>query len=108
GNGSIAQRLGRFRPRFDSFRSGIVCEPRGSEVVVGALLLAPVSQDACTAVIFFNDVSYLGMCGHGTIGVLTTLAHLGRIGAGLHQVETPVGTVQATLHDDGSVTVENV
>src|SRR5580693_3325419 len=69
GNGSIAERLELFRTRFDSFRSGIVCEPRGSEVVVGALLLAPVSQDACTAVIFFNDVSYLGMCGHGTIGV---------------------------------------
>ena len=108
GNGSIAERLERFRTRFDSFRSGIVCEPRGSEVVVGALLLAPVSQDACTAVIFFNDVSYLGMCGHGTIGVLTTLAHLGRIGRGVHRLETPVGTVQAILHEDGSVTVENV
>ena len=108
GHGPIAERLQRFRTQFDHFRSGIVCEPRGSEVVVGALLLAPVQQDACTAVIFFNDVSYLGMCGHGTMGVLTTLAHLGRIGAGLHKLETPVGTVQATLHDDGTVTVENV
>ena len=108
GHGSIAERLQRFRTQFDHFRSGIVCEPRGSEVVVGALLLAPVQQDACTAVIFFNDVSYLGMCGHGTMGVLTTLAHLGRIGAGLHKLETPVGTVQATLHNDGTVTVENV
>jgi 4-hydroxyproline epimerase len=108
GNGTIAERLQRLRMQFDHFRSGIVCEPRGSEVVVGALLLAPVSPNACTAVIFFNDVNYLGMCGHGIIGVLTTLAHLGRIGAGLHQVETPVGTVQATLHDDGSVTVVNV
>jgi 4-hydroxyproline epimerase len=108
GNGSIAERLERFRTQFDYFRSGIVCEPRGSEVVVGALLLTPVSQDACTAVIFFNDVSYLGMCGHGTIGVLTTLAHLGRIGAGVHRLETPVGTMQAILHEDGSVTVENV
>jgi 4-hydroxyproline epimerase len=108
GNGSIAERLELFRTRFDSFRSGIVCEPRGSEVVVGALLLDPVSQDASAAVIFFNDVSYLGMCGHGAIGVLTTLAHLGRIGEGVHQLETPVGTVQTILHEDGSVTVENV
>ena len=108
GDGSIADRLRRFETQFDHFRSGIVCEPRGSEVVVGALLLDPIQDDSCAAVIFFNDVGYLGMCGHGTIGVLTTLAHLGRIGAGTHKIETPVGVVQATLHADGSVTVENV
>jgi 4-hydroxyproline epimerase len=76
--------------------------------MVGALLLEPVHPTSSAAVIFFNDVGYLGMCGHGTIGVLTTLAHMGRIGLGLHNIETPVGTVQATLHEDGSVTVENV
>jgi 4-hydroxyproline epimerase len=108
GQGPISERLERFRSQFDDFRSGIVCEPRGSEVVVGALLLDPVEADASAAVIFFNDVGYLGMCGHGTIGVLTTLAHLGRIGLGAHKIETPVGTVQATLHEDKSVTVENV
>jgi 4-hydroxyproline epimerase len=108
GTGSIAERLQRFCTQFDHFRSGIVCEPRGSEVVVGALLLDPVEPDSSAGVIFFNDVGYLGMCGHGTIGVLTTLAHLGRIGVGLHRIETPVGTIQATLHEDGSVTVENV
>jgi 4-hydroxyproline epimerase len=108
GDGPLPERLQRFSSQFDHFRSGIVCEPRGSEVVVGALLLKPVQSDSSAAVIFFNDVGYLGMCGHGTIGVLTTLAHLGQIGAGLHNIETPVGTVQATLHADGSVTVENV
>jgi len=108
GTGSISDRLQRFCTEFDHFRSGIVCEPRGSEVVVGALLLEPIEPDSSAAVIFFNDVGCLGMCGHGTIGVLTTLAHLGRIGPGLHKIETPVGTIQATLHDDGSVTVENV
>ena len=108
GRGSIAERLQRFCTEFDHFRSGIVCEPRGSEVVVGALLLDPVQAESCAAVIFFNDVGYLGMCGHGTIGVLTTLAHLGRIGPGMHKIETAVGTVQATLHQDGTVTVENV
>jgi 4-hydroxyproline epimerase len=108
GRGPISERLQLFCTRFDHFRSGIVCEPRGSEVVVGALLLEPVDPQSATAVIFFNDVGYLGMCGHGTIGVLTTLAHLGRIGVGSHRIETPVGTVQGTLHEDGSVTVENV
>ena len=108
GNGPIAERLQRFSTEFDHFRSGVVCEPRGSEVVVGALLLKPVEPDSTAAVIFFNDVGFLGMCGHGTIGVLTTLAHLGRIGPGLHRIETPVGTVQATMHEDKSVTVDNV
>jgi 4-hydroxyproline epimerase len=108
GNGPIAERLRRFSTQFDHFRSAVVCEPRGSEVVVGALLLEPVQPDSTAAVIFFNDVGYLGMCGHGTIGVLTTLAHLGKAGVGLHKIETPVGIVQATLHEDKTVTVENV
>jgi 4-hydroxyproline epimerase len=108
GTGAIAKRLQRFRESFDHFRSAIVCEPRGSEVVVGALLLEPVHADSSAAVIFFNDVGYLGMCGHGTVGLLITLAHLGKIDVGLHRIETPVGIVEATLHEDRSVTVDNV
>jgi 4-hydroxyproline epimerase len=96
------------RETFDSFRAGVVCEPRGSEVVVGALLCPPVDPGSATGVIFFNDVGYLGMCGHGTIGVIATLAHLGRIAPGVHYVETPVGTVRTQLHTDGSVSVQNV
>jgi 4-hydroxyproline epimerase len=64
------------------FGAGVVFEPRGSEVVVGALLCEPVDPTAAAGVIFFNDVGYLGMCGHGTIGLVTTLAHLGRIATG--------------------------
>jgi len=101
-------RVQLLRERHDSFRSGVVSEPRGSEVVVGALLCDPVDPAAATGVIFFNDVGYLGMCGHGTIGVVTTLAHLGRIAPGVHTIETPVGTVCTELHPDGSVSVENV
>lgn len=108
GHGGMAERLQHLRKHFDGFRSGVVCEPRGSEVVVGALLLTPQNPQASAGVIFFNDVGYLGMCGHGTIGLITTLAHLRRIGPGLHRVETPVGDVEACLHDDGSVTVSNV
>ncbi len=108
GSGAIAERLARFRQEFDGFRAGVVCEPRGSEVVVGALLLEPVAVDSAAAVIFFNDVGYLGMCGHGTIGVVRTLAYLGRIGVGRHRIETAVGDVWATLRRDGSVSVENV
>ena len=108
GSGPITERVNRFRTEFDHFRSGIVCEPRGSEVVVGALLVDPIHPDSAAAVIYFNDVGYLGMCGHGTIGLVTTLAHLGRIGPGTHRIETPVGIVSTELHADGSVTVANV
>lgn len=108
GKGSLQERLNLFRDEYDSFRAGVVSEPRGSEVIVGALLCEPVNPEAAAGVIFFNDVGYLGMCGHGTIGLITTLAHLGRIGPGHHAIETPVGTVYTQLHGNGSVSVQNV
>ncbi len=108
GTGDLPGRLKRLQRDFDDFRCGVVCEPRGSEVVVGALLCKPVNPESAAAVIFFNDVGYLGMCGHGTIGVVTTLAHMGRIGPGVHRIETPVGTVSTRLHEDGRVSVSNV
>src|SRR5205085_11894258 len=89
-------------------RSASVNEPRGSDVLVGALLVPPSDMGCAAGVIFFNNVGYLGMCGHGTIGVVATLAHLRRIQPGEHRLETPVGVVTATLHASGEVSVENV
>ena len=83
-------------------------EPRGSDVLVGAMLVEPADKSCVTGVIFFNNVGPLQMCGHGTIGLVVTLAHLGRIRPGEHRIETCVGVVTATLHDDGSVSVSNV
>jgi 4-hydroxyproline epimerase len=108
GGGSLAARRERFRREFDHWRSAIACEPRGSDTMVGALLLPAVDKDACAGVIFFNNVGYLGMCGHGSIGVIRTLAHLGRVAPGLHKLETPVGTVGVELHEDGRVSIDNV
>ena len=108
GTGPLPDRVERFRREFDPYRSAIVNEPRGSDVVVGALLCEPTDRRCAAGVIFFNNVGYLGMCGHGTIGVVETLRHLGRIGPGAHALETPVGIVTATLQDDGSIAVENV
>jgi len=108
GNGTLAERRQRFRDVHDAWRRALVCEPRGSDVVVGALLCAPLEASSACGVIFFNNVGYLGMCGHGTIGLIATLAHLGRIEPGDHRIETPVGTVTATLHPEGSVSVANV
>ena len=108
GSGPVAQRRRVFQSKFDSFRSAIVNEPRGSDVVVGALLVEPEDRACATGVIFFNNVGYLGMCGHGTIGLLVTLAHLGKIQPGEHRIESPVGVVTTTLHPDGKVSVGNV
>jgi 4-hydroxyproline epimerase len=108
GTGPLSKRLQRFRDQHDSFRSAVVNEPRGSDVMVGALLCEPTDPGCVAGVIFFNNVGYLGMCGHGTIGLVATLAHMGRIAPGEHRIETPVGIVGAILHDSGEVTVSNV
>jgi len=108
GRGSIAERLNVFRGQHDGFRSAVVNEPRGSDVVVGAALLEPSDPSCAAGVIFFNNVGYLGMCGHGTIGLIATLYHMGRIRPGQHRIETPVGVVTATLHENGEVSVANV
>jgi len=108
GGGSVADQLKIFREHYDAFRSAVVNEPRGSDVIVGASLVKPADPSCVAGVIFFNNVGYLGMCGHGSIGLIATLAHMGRIGPGEHRVETPVGIVTATFHKSGEVSVENV
>ncbi len=108
GQGTLAERRERFQREFDRFRSAIVNEPRGSDVVVGALVVEPQDQSCAAGVIFFNNVGYLGMCGHGSIGFIVTLAHQGRIKPGEHRIETPVGVITATLHPTGEVSVGNV
>jgi 4-hydroxyproline epimerase len=106
--GSAAEKLEFFRQHHDLFRSAVVNEPRGSDVLVGGILVEPANQSCVAGVIFFNNVGYLGMCGHGTIGLIATLAHIGRIKPGEHKIETPVGIVTATLHGDQTVSVTNV
>jgi 4-hydroxyproline epimerase len=108
GTGTMAERLERFRRDHDDLRSAIVREPRGHDAIVGALLCEPADERAAAGVIFFNNVGYLGMCGHGTIGLVRTLEHMGKITPGKHVIETPVGNVEAVLQPDGYVSITNV
>jgi 4-hydroxyproline epimerase len=108
GSGGLAQRLAVLREKHDWLRSSVVNEPRGSDVMVGALLCKPSDPTCAAAVIFFNNVGYLHMCGHGTIGVAVTLAHLGRLTLGQHRLETPVGIVTVWLEDQNTASIENV
>jgi 4-hydroxyproline epimerase len=108
GGGTLAQRRATFAQMHDAFRSAVVNEPRGSDVIVGALLVPPTDPTCCAGVIFFNNVGTLGMCGHGTIGLGVTLGHLGRIGAGVHRLETPVGVVSFEYDGKNAVAIDNV
>ena len=108
GDGPLAERLALFRQRHDTYRRAIVNEPRGSDPLVGALLCRPHRPDCQVGVIFFNNVGYLGMCGHGTIGLIASLAALSRCSPGPIRIDTPVGLVEARLHEDGRIDVANV
>ncbi len=92
----------------DHLRKASICEPRGHDAMVGALLTPPINSGSITGVIFFNDVGYLGMCGHALIGTVSTLKFMGKIGSGKMRIDTPAGTVSAELGEDGMVTLENV
>jgi 4-hydroxyproline epimerase len=108
GSGTVAQKRERFQAQQDAFRRAVICEPRGSDVLVGALLCPPSEPECAAGVIFFNNVGYLGMCGHGTIGVAVTLGHLSRITGGRYFLETPVGWVAIEYDGANTVSFENV
>jgi len=108
GGGSLRERQRLLGEHADWLRTSLCLEPRASEAAVGALLCEPDSAANDAAVIFFNNNGYLGMCGHGMIGLVATLEYMGRMTPGRYRIETPVGVVQATLHGRGRVTVANV
>ncbi len=108
GSGSLAERAARLEAEHLDFCASVVLEPRGHDAVIGALLVPPSDPDCVTGVIYFNNLQNLGMCGHATIGLAVTLAHLGRIAPGRHKFETPVGVVEVTLHDANTASVVNV
>jgi 4-hydroxyproline epimerase len=105
---TMAERRDDLRARYDHLRRAVVREPRGHDAIVGALLTPPVTPDAVAGIIFFNNGTYLGMCGHGLIGVVRTLEYLDRVAPGVSRYDTPVGTVSAELAADGAVTIQNV
>lgn len=108
GDGPMSDRRERFRANHDAFRRALVSEPRGSEPMVGALLCPPHDPASSAGVVFFDNAGYLGMCGHGTMGLVVTLQYLGQLKPGRTTIETPVGPVRTELHGNGEVTVENV
>jgi proline racemase len=108
GRGPLSERVKILKEKHDEFRSAVVSEPRGSDVMVGALLCEPHEPGCQFGVVFFNNIGCLGMCGHGTIGLVVSLAHLGRVKPGSVRIDTPVGPIEAMLHANGEVSFNNV
>ena len=108
GNGDISQRAKIFENDFQDLRRAVIGEPRGSEVMVGALLCEPDNAENDAGVIFFDNAGLLNMCGHGTIGFAVTLNYMGKIGLGAYQLETRVGNVGIELLQRDRVRIKNV
>ena len=105
---TLSERVCFMKENQEHLRTGAICEPRGHNAIVGALLTPPENPESLTGVIFFNDVGYIGMCGHAMIGTVETLRHLGKLNSHKALIDTPVGTVSIEIGDDGNVTVANV
>lgn len=108
GPGSLADRARRLAEEHEASYRSVMLEPRGQVAMVGALLVEPSEPDCAAGVIYFDADAVLGMCGHGTIGLTVTLAHMGRIAPGTHRIDTPVGVVEVALSDANTVTVTNI
>ena len=107
GGGDMGERRARLLES-SAFRQAVIGEPRGSDVLVGAVLSDGVDAASAASVVYFDAAGCLYMCGHGTIGVAVTLGYLGRIGAGRHQLDTPAGPVAAEYDGAHTVTIHNV
>ena len=104
GAGSLEDRTRVFAEKFDHVRTSVILEPRGSDAMVGALLCEPTDPRCATGVIFFNKTGYLGMCGHGAIGVAVTLAVFlapGRLAQIEHDHEWEAYAEELDFHECG-------
>lgn len=108
GTGSLKQRADSLASEHEAFYKSVLLEPRGQPGMVAALMVPPVDPDCAAGVIYFDADAVLGMCGHGTIGLAVTLAHLGRIKPGISKIETPAGVITIDLLDQNTVRVTNV
>ena len=113
---SMAEKRTILQRDHDGLRRALVLEPRGHDAIVLAYLLPPCTPGAHLGVVFANDAGYLGMCGHGAIGVATVAVAMGMVAAVEPVTEvvldTPAGVVPCRVAVAGgkvkSVTITNV
>ena len=108
GMGSVRERRDRFRDRYDHVRSALVGDPRGTNAMVGVILVPPADPSCRFGAFYVNRVGYLDMCGHATIGLAVTLGSQGIIEPGSFRLETPAGVVGVMWHGGGAASFECV
>lgn len=112
---SMFERRQKFLEDFDWIRTGLMFEPRGHDMMSGAILYPPSSDDFDVGVLYIETSGCLPMCGHGTIGTVTMAIEEGLLKPatpGVARLETPAGLVTAEYTMDGdhvaSVRLTNV
>jgi len=102
---TMSARRQDFLARYDWIRTGLMFEPRGHDVMSGAILYPPTRPDCDVAVLYIETSGCLPMCGHGTIGTVTFALERGLVQpreAGVLRLDTPAGPVAAQFRMAGS------
>jgi 4-hydroxyproline epimerase len=112
---NMVEKRAHFLAEFDWVRTGLMFEPRGHDMMSGAILYPPTRDDADIAFLFIETSGCLPMCGHGTIGTVTMALERGLVTPrepGMLRIDTPAGLVTATYVRNGdhvdSVRITNV
>lgn len=104
---TMVEKRAHFLREFDWIRTGLMFEPRGHDMMSGAILYPPTRPDCDIAFLFIETSGCLPMCGHGTIGTVTMALERGLVSPrekGVLRIDTPAGLVEARyVEKDGFV-----
>ncbi len=112
---TMVEKRAHFLAEYDWIRTGLCFEPRGHDMMSGAILCPPTRDDCDIAFLFIETSGCLPMCGHGTIGTVTMALERGLVTPreeGILRIDTPAGLVEARYTRNGnyvdSVRITNV
>lgn len=106
---SMLEKRAHFLAEYDWIRHGLMFEPRGHDMMSGSILYPPTRPDCDVAILFIETSGCLPMCGHGTIGTVTTAIERGLVTPkvpGVLRLDTPAGLVVAEYRQEGQFVEE--
>ncbi|CAA0163745.1 4-hydroxyproline epimerase [Tenacibaculum maritimum] len=101
---NMSEKRQHFLKEYDWIRKGLMFEPRGHDMMSGAILFPPHDSENDFSILFIETSGCLPMCGHGTIGTITIAIEEGLIipkQPGLIKMEAPAGLVQIAYGQTG-------